>query len=412
MYIRSAKPIIHWLSFLVIVLVTLTSVSACAQGGSAQDTVNVGVSLSLKGDSSDSGNGLKKGYELWAENVNKRGGLLGKQVHIDELEDGGNPTQVKTNINTLINQHHDQLILGEVLTPLAAAGAEASDRYGYAYVSPTGQARTIIDLHLNNVYTVSLPISSYLTGFNNYILSLPAQQRPQTIGFTGEDDPFVQEQFVTVKKQFEGKLRTVLDAKPYPAETTDYTPIAEQVVQSNADVVVLGTLSTQDSSAILKYFQQQHYNPKAIIATSGPDQGDAFLKIIGGAKAAEAIFVPNSGWYPQIKTYQNDEFVKSYIAKYHGTGDDISSDSVQGYAAAQVLEQAVNKAHSLDNKKLKEVLAKDSFNSIQGPVKFDDDGDNMIAVPFLYQWQNGHLLAVFPENEALANPEYPKPAWP
>jgi len=69
---------------------------------------------------------------------------------------------------------------------------------------------------------------------------------------------------------------------------------------------MLGTF-TPDSIAYVKAFKQQHYNPKALIAASGPDQGDQFTKPIGGVKVAEGIFVPNGGWYAGINTFQKQK---------------------------------------------------------------------------------------------------------
>ena len=121
---------------------------------------------------------------------------------------------------------------------------------------------------------------------------------------------------------------------------------------------------------------------------------------------------PQAGWYPGINTYQNSQFVKDYLAKFGGTDQDINSGTVQGYSAAQVLEQAVNKIHSIDNAKLIQELGTGSFNSLQGPVKFDAKGENTEGVLILFQWENGKLTPVYPASNALAQPEYPKNQWP
>ncbi|GCE13799.1 amino acid ABC transporter substrate-binding protein [Tengunoibacter tsumagoiensis] len=417
----SVNPVVRIskvLSLLTVTLLVLAGVSACGTSSdSTQDTITIGASLSLKGDFSDSGLGLKKGYELWADNINKSGGLLGKQIKIDILDDGGTPAQVTTNINTLIHNHKDSLVLGEVITGLAIPGFETADRYGYAYISPGGLTGKITaaekDDNKHNVFGISLPIKSYLSSFDQYVLSLPADQKPQTVAFMGSQSPFATQQLAFSKAEIGDKLKVVLDAGgSYPEETTDYTPMAQQVVNSKADIVVLGSGSSAEAGAFIKAFKQQHYNPKALIATGGPDEGKAFLDAVGGADTAEGVFVPNSGWYPQIKNYQNDVFTKSYVAKYGGTADEIASDTVQGYAAGQVLEQAVKKANSFDNAKLQDVLKSASFDTVQGPVQFDEtDHTNKVAIPFLFQWLSGHLQAVYPANEAQANPEYPKKTW-
>ncbi len=73
----------------------------------------------------------------------------------------------------------------------------------------------------------------------------------------------------------------------------------------------------------------------------------------------------------------------------------------------------VNKIHTLDNKAIiQELHSGDTFNSVQGPVKFDSTGQNTAALAYLFQWQNGSLIPVYPASEAKASPLFPKPQWP
>ncbi|HET8852145.1 MAG TPA: ABC transporter substrate-binding protein, partial [Ktedonobacteraceae bacterium] len=165
-----------------------------------------------------------------------------------------------------------------------------------------------------------------------------------------------------------------------------------------------------DITAFIQAFKQQHYNPQVLIATAGPDQGDQFIKAVG-LKSTEGVFVPN-GWYPEAKNLGNADMVKAYLAKYGGTADAISADVAEAYSVGQVLEQAVNKIHSIDNTALiKELHSGDIFNSVQGPVKFDDSGQNSAAQAYLFQWQKGSLIPVYPPSSATMSPEFPKSQW-
>jgi branched-chain amino acid transport system substrate-binding protein len=104
--------------------------------------------------------------------------------------------------------------------------------------------------------------------------------------------------------------------------------------------------------------------------------------------------------------------VAAYLAQYGGTPDSISSDVAEAYAVGQVVQQAVTKIGSLDNQKLIQELHSDTFQSVQGPVKFDSTGQNTAAQAYLFQWQDGSLIPVYPASLAKASPEYPKPNWP
>jgi branched-chain amino acid transport system substrate-binding protein len=286
----------------------------------------------------------------------------------------------------LINNDHVDLVVGPFADFTAVAAARVALRSGYPLVEGSGTAVGVFQQGLSNIFSVSLSAKSYLVSFAEYILSLPAAQRPKTAVYATQQDPFLQPQVEAAKALLEkGGVQTTIPEITYPAETSDYTPYAQKIVAANADMVILGTV-TQDCIAYIKAFKQQHYNPKAIIAASGPDQGDQFTGPIGGAKVAEGIFVPNGGWYPGISTFGNADFEKAYIAKNGGSNADISSDTVQAYSVMQVLTQAVDKVGSIDKAKLLAELHSDSFNTLQGPVKFAADGENSTATAFLFQW--------------------------
>ncbi len=374
--------------------------------------IKIGISLSLSGDFSADGQAFQQGYQLWADTINKNGGLLGRQVQLDIVSDASSPDQVQTNYQKLITVDKVDLVFGPFSTLLTKPSSVVANRYGYALVEGAGGGPSVFTQGLNNVFDVSLPVANNLTSFVQYIQSLPASQRPTSAAYATEDDPFTQPQVDLAKKQLEAAGVKTASYQVYPAETTDFNPIADKMIASNAQIVVVGTL-LPDVTAFIQRFKQQHYNPQAMIATAGPDQGDQFLKAIGGAASAEAIMVPN-GWYPESNNPGNADMVKAYLAKYGGTADGISSDVAEAYSVGQVVAQAVAKTGTLDNAKLiAELHSGDTFQSVQGAVKFDATGQNVAALAYLFQWQKGSLVPVYPPSaQGAVAPEFPKPNWP
>ncbi len=403
------------LSLICAALFIIAGVSACAQSTNNTLTgtpIKIGLSVSLSGDFSDDGKALERGYELWADAVNQNGGLLGRPVQLDILNDKSDPTQVAANYKKMITVNHDSLVMGPYSSLLTKAAAPVTDQYHYALIEGAGTAPGVFQQNFKDLFSVSLSASNYLTSFVFYILSMPQAQRPQTVAYATSDDFFTQPQVQAAQAKLEqGGMRTVLSSV-FPATTTNYAPVAQQIINAKPDVVILGTTGQSDCVALIKAFEKQHFNPKVIIATAGPDQGSQFTGPIGGTSQAEGVFVPNNGWFPTINTYQNPIFTQDYVAKYGGTVNEISADSVEAFSVGQVLQQAVEKIQSLDNTKLiQELHADNTFNSLQGPVQFANDGENVVAEPFLFQWQSGKLIAVYPTNAAEANPEYPKKLW-
>ncbi len=416
---RSARRTTTALPIIALIVLLLMGLSACAPNGlgnsntpmQSQGTVTIGVSLSLTGTFAADGQATRQGYALWQEAVNRSGGLLGHQVRLTILDDNSNVAQTQSNYERLIAVDHVDFVVGPFDDAPTVAGAEVAARHGYAFLNPTGTAPSDFQHGLANLFTVSLSAARYLGSFERYVLSLPASTRPRTVAYASSNDPFTLSQIESVKPHLEqGGLSTAYSSV-YDATNTDTILVAQKIVASHADVVILGTDGVPDCAPFIKTFVQQRYNPKLIIATAGPDQGGAFVSAIG-KQNAEGLLVPNGGWWPTIDTYQNAQFTKDYVARYGGTANDISSDTVQAYSVGQVLSQAVARGQSLDNARVMDALRQGTFQSLQGPVQFAPDGQNSAMTAVLFQWQAGQLIPVAPQSSAQAALEYPKPAWP
>ena len=400
-------------------LLSLVALGACSlqadttpSGGSSTNPIRIGASISVSGDFASDGKAFQQGYQLWQDTVNKQGGLLGRQVQFDFLTDDSTSDKVTANYQKMIAINHDDLVVGPFSSSLTVAASAVANHYHYAFVEGAGTAPKVFVPKYNNIFSVSLPVVKYLQSFTDFILSIPQAQRPHTVAYASNDDVFTEPQVDKAKALLEkGGMQTVL-YDIYPADTTkDFNPIAQKVINAHPDIVILGTTSPVDCAAFIKVFKQQNFNPSVLIATAGPDQGDQFTSLLGGAKAAEGIFVPNDQWSPTSRNYQNAQFVSNYLAKYGGNAGGISADTVQAYSSMQVLEQAVTKINSVDNAKLIQELHSDTYNTLQGVVKFADDGENSLAVAYLFQWLSGQLTVVYPSSAAQQTPQFPKQPW-
>jgi branched-chain amino acid transport system substrate-binding protein len=200
-------------------------------------------------------------------------------------------------------------------------------------------------------------------------------------------------------------------SKVFPAEPTQYKGIADEVAASKADVVVLGSVDVPTIAAFTQAFVQQHYNPKVFVATSGPDQGSAYSKAVGGVGNTEGAMVPNA-WYGGSPNPQSQKMVAEYIAQYHGNASGINADVAEAYSVGQVMAQAVEHNKSLDNAKIISYLHSGvTLSSVQGPVKFDSIGENLAATAFVFQWQHGQFVQVLPAGTGSTAIQYPKTAW-
>jgi branched-chain amino acid transport system substrate-binding protein len=391
----------------------LVTLAACGSGSSGQGStvasgpITVGVSVSLSGDFSGDGLATQQGYQTWAAYENAHGGLLGRQIQMKFVSDGSSPTQVVTNYQHLITSDKEDFVLGPYSTKLTKPSSVIANRYNYVMLEGIGGGPSVFQQGLKNVFDVSASATFQMVTYAKW---LAATQPPQPIAYATMDDPFIKPMVDYARAYLDKHGFTEATYKVYPAETTDFSPIASAVAATQAKIAIIGSMPP-DGYAIIQDFIQDKYNPQQLVEASGPDQGSQFVQAVG-ASNTEGLMVPNS-WYPGSTFYQNSDMVAQYIKMFGGTPDAISADVAEAFSAGQVLEQAVTHINSTSNTDLENYLRSGaSFQSVQGPVKFGSDGENVAATPYVFQWQKGQFVPVLPLGTSGVQPiETNRPDW-
>ena len=392
---------------LVLALALFASTTA-RHAEASPSTVKIGISLSLSGDFSDEGKAAMRGYKLWAAQVNAHGGLLGKKVSLKIVDDTSAPNQAVTNYQTLITRDKVTFVLGPFSTLLTAPSATIAHRYGYAFIEPAGGGPAVFQAKLDNVFFAQpAPALKNADVLAQYILSLPASQRPKTAAYPMLDDPFagppIQRLMSILSKH---GIKTVYKTT-YPAELTDWSPIVAKIVSKKPDLIACGTQSV-DGYAFAKGLRQLKYNPKFLYIENGANSPLEFPSNIGRKNTA-GIF-SSGDWFPQAKFKGNKQFIKEYVKRYGGTGFDIDNNSAEAWAVGQLLQLVAKKTGSIDNQKIIDTLHKGTWSTIEGNLAWDAYGQPS-GGDLLVEWVKGKLLPVFPKSFALATPFSPKPAW-
>jgi len=394
-----------------------TATSTSSSPSPTKTPITIGASLSLTGDFSVDGQAFDRGYQLWASDVNKAGGLLGRQVVLKILNDNSSPTQVQTNYQTLFASDKVDLAFGPFSSLLTTPAASVAARYGYALVEGAGGAPTVFASPANqsahNIFDVSLPIEDEMIPFVNWVASLPPGERPKTAAYPMADDPFADPPVQLAQQRLQALGVKTVYSKIFPEEESSYKPAADQVAATGAQAVLLGSTDVPTVSAFMQAFEQQHYNPKMFIAAAGPDQGAAFTSAVGKGNAT-GMMVPN-GWYPGYANPESQAMVSEYVAKYGGSPSDVNADVAEAYSVGQVMAQAVKATGGTDNQKIITYLHSGvTLSTVQGPVRFDNMGKNASAAAFTFQWQKEGTAfnQVLPVSAAGTVPIInPKPNW-
>jgi len=360
--------------------------------------ITIGISEPLSGPNSAQGfaadgQACLKGYELWASDVNSHGGLLGHPVKLIVMNDRGWPASTIYDYNWLIKHDHVDLVLAPFSSLLTKFAAPTTQKLGYALVAGSAGAPSVFTLGAadHNLFSTTIPVAQELMPFAKWIAGV--RGHPLTAAYPMVSDPFADPP-VTTAKNYLGTHG--IKALLYPG-VNGYTKVsnaaltadAKMVVKRNPGIVVLGSVAVPTVELFMHVFALNGYTPKYFIATSGPDQGQAFLNQVGTGNAV-GMMVPN-GWYGGYANALSHVMVQDYIARYGGTASTINGDVAESYSAGQVIAAAVRATGGTNQAQIIAWLHRPttSVQTVVGKVAFGPKGDNTLAgqTASVFQWQ-------------------------
>jgi branched-chain amino acid transport system substrate-binding protein len=376
----------------------------------ASDTstpIVIGISLPLTGDFSQPGNEAKRGYEVWASQINAAGGLLGRQVQLKIVDDASNQDTVVTDYTKLITQDKVDLILGTFSSLLNYPASAVAEKNGMVFVEPAGGAPKMFERGFKNLFFAQPATAPHQADvFVDWIKSLPADQKPKTAAYPTQDDPFAAPVIESMQKQLEAVGVQTVYSSTYPADNTNFQSIASQMVSKKPDLIAQGAVF-EDGVGLVRSLKQLDYSPKIMFQTSAPSNAGQYSDGVGVGNT-EGIFYTVS-WHQDAKTPKNPEFVAGYKAAYANA--DPAEDAADAYAAAEVLAAGVTAVGSLDQPKLRDWLHANTVTTILGPLSWEATGEPKGKF-LLAQWQDGKAQVVAPAEAATSQKVVnPKPDW-
>jgi branched-chain amino acid transport system substrate-binding protein len=420
---------IVWLLALLPVLLALVLAAGCGgddddEGGSADteasdtsgggggepsgEPIVIGASLPLTGDFAEPGEAARRGYEVWMEMVNEAGGLLGRPVEMVIKDDQSDQNLVVTDYNALIEQDGVDLLLGTFSSLLNIPASAVAERAQMVYVEPAGGSPDMFNRGFEYLFFAQQATAPHQADlFSEWVLSLPEGERPTTAAYVAADDPFGAPVAAGIQEQLEaGGVETVY-SEIYPPETVNFDAIASAIASEQPDVIAQGSAGLQDGVNLITALVAAGYSPQQMFQASTPSFADQYSDAIG-VENTEGIFYAVS-YHVESPTPGNAEFLEAYRAKFD---EDPAEDAADAFAAAEVLQAAVEAVGSIDDQAaLKDWLHANSVDTILGTLSWDETGAPEQAF-LLAQWQNGDEEIVLPEDAATSDTIVnPKPPW-
>ena len=382
------------------------SSSSTPSGGSAAKTsdskpIKIGASLPLTGDFSEPGKAAQQGYEVWASMINDKGGLLGHKVQLVIKDDASNQNTVVTDYNALISGDKVDLLLGTFSSLLNLPASAVAERAQMLYVEPAGGNPDIFKRGFKMIFFAQQATAAHQGDvWANWLVSLPADQRPKTAAYPTLDDPFTtptSEGIETILKA--AGIQTVY-RKTYTADTKNFDSIANAVKAKNPDLVVAGT-QFEDGVGVVRALGKVGFTPKWLYQTNAPSFGSQYADGVG-AENTEGVFYAVSH-SQESKTPGNPEFVAKYQEMFPGS-DTVPEDAADAYAAGQVLQATVEANKTVakaDQLKLADWLRSNPVPTVLGNLSWNADGSP--KGEFLVgQWQSGKPEIVLPADAATS----------
>jgi branched-chain amino acid transport system substrate-binding protein len=368
----------------------------------------IGVSQALSGDKSDPGTAIEHGYQVWVKEINDAGGLLGRKVELKEYDNQSLAVTAVAQIERLVTIDKVDLLVGPFSSALTIPTSAVAEKYKMAFVEGAGGAPGVFSRQFHYVFFVQPAVAAKQADpFVNYILSLPADQRPTSAAYPQQDDPFVSATEDGAQATLEAAGIRTAYRQIYPPTQTDFASIAAAVKASHADVVLGGTIF-EDAVGQAQAYASINYQPKAVYFTSGPSTVGAFKQALGDK--VNGIFT-GDGWIEASKATGNANFVAEYHALFPAEKE-IPGEAAEGYSVGQVLLAAVTGAGSLDNTKIADWLHANKVQTVQGPIGWDELGrPNGSFLLEQYQAAKLHVVAPSDDPNKDADPAYPKPNW-
>jgi branched-chain amino acid transport system substrate-binding protein len=385
---------------LVVLAIGLLGLATPPDGAAQQKTpIKVGASLSLTGQLSRSGVEQEHGYKLWEQEVNARGGLLGRPVELVLYDDKSDPATGAKLYEKLITVDKADLLEGPYSSPVTFAVTAITEKYRFPMLSTGGSARNIFERGFRYVFQVATPSELYMVG----AAEIGAKHGLKTMVVVTENTLFTKECADGVREHGKKIGIQTLHYEEYSRGVTDLAPLILKTKQLKPDMFI-GCTYLPEAILLTRQMKDLDFAPKLFGFSVGVALPD-YAKSLG--RDGEAVF-GSSQWEPGVRLPGAKEFAEKFRKTFNF---EPSYHAAQGYVGGLLMEKAVNDTKSLDKEKIRDYLSRLDTVTPYGRYKVNDKGLQIGKPAFLIQIQDGKRVIVWPDDAAEAKYIYPFPGW-
>ncbi len=375
--------------------------AAFASAAAAAEPIKIGFSMALTGGLAGAGTAALIAMEIWRDDVNKAGGLLGRQVEFVYYDDATQPAKVPPIYTKLINVDKVDLVVSSYGTNEIVPAMPIVMRNKMVFPSLFGLAANEefkYDRYFQIMPAGPEPKTDWSKGF--FQLALEQKPRPQTVAIVAADAEFALNAAAGARENAQKMGFKIVYDKTYPPATTDFTPIVRAIQAAAPDIVYVGS-----------------YPPDSVGMVKAANEVGLKAKMFGGGMVGLQFAAIQKNLGPLLNNVVNYDFwvpeptlnfpgVKEFLAKYQKAAEGKGVDPLGhylppfAYAYMQILGDAVKATKSLDQGKLADYIRNTTHETVVGKVKFGRNGEWATSRALMVQFRD-----VQPDNlEQFAGP--------
>ncbi len=354
-------------------VLALTPNVAAAQSG---NPITIGFAMSLTGPLAANGKQALLGMQIWEEETNAKGGLLGRPVKLVFYDDQTNPSTIPGIYTKLLDVDKVDLVLGPYATNMAAPAMPVVMQKGKVFIILFGLAVNTEFKYPKFFAMIPSgpdPKPSFTAGF--FETAAKQNPKPTTAALVAADAEFANNACEGARTNAaKHGFRIVYDRR-YPPATTDFAPIVRAIQAANPDIVAICSYPL-NSVGMVRAVNEIGFKPKMIGGAMVGLQATVFKNQLGPLLNG---WVNYETWVPakNMMFEGTEEFFKKYQAKAGAAGVDPLGYYLGGWGNAyiSVLGDAIKATSSLDDNKLADYIKANTFKTIHGPIKFGANGE-------------------------------------
>ncbi|MDR0299520.1 MAG: ABC transporter substrate-binding protein [Streptococcaceae bacterium] len=359
--------------------------SSSAGSGTAIDkTIKIGYDLELSGGISAYGNFVKKGADLATEEINKSGGIDGKQIVLSTKDNKSDNAEAATIASNLISNNKVNVVFGPAASGGAMSVLPTVSKSAVPVLSPTATADN---------YTVTKgKVNSYAfrnafqDSFQGKVLASYADntlKSKKVVIYYDNSSDYAKGVEAAFEKNYSG---TVVDKLTFASGDTDFQAALSKIKSESFDTIIMPGYYAE-TGLITK--QARALGITAPILSGDGSSDPTFVQLAGNAAATNFYYV--SGYSPDVAlSSKTADFVKAYKAKYN---EEPNMFSALAYDGIYYIKQAEENSHAKTSKDLAAALAKvKSFTGVTGEMTIDSN-HNPVKSAIMVKLDNGAVAS-------------------